>query len=423
MEREAQVVDRQSVRRNSLIALPIGALLIGHYAVDAYSSLLPPILGVVEHQYFMLPGTAALLLGVGSICSGLAQPLFAWISDRLKTRIFATAGVTLSALAISTLGFAPNSFVVFLLYAIGMTGVGMFHPIAASAIGRIAGNRRGMALGWFFVFGMGGFFTGSLVGPSFATGSGGLRSLWFLVVPGLVVAAAIQVALGKMGVAESRRMIGGGAEDEPAAARYDWYSIGLLYVTAVIRFVVNTAIIYLLLRWVEQYVAELHPEWTDQQVADYSAPVAGRANAVMFVGQAIGGLVAGTYIAAGREKMPLIFTPILFSPAIMALAFTKPGWWGLAACFLVGISFSSMTPVTISMGQRLMPNHTNLASGLLLGGAWVIASIGPMIAEVVIQRFDLGTAIISCGCFLALSGIVAMGLNSRSLAGGTSQHA
>jgi FSR family fosmidomycin resistance protein-like MFS transporter len=409
------VASGRSAHRFWLLALPIGAILMGHYVVDTYSSIMPPLLGVVETDFGMRPQWAAVLLGLGSICSGLAQPLFAWISDRLNTRVFGAIGMTLGALGITAIGYMPDVSFVFLSYAIGMTGIGMFHPIAASTIGRLTGHRRGIALSWFFLFGMGGFFTGSLVGPALATGGGSLRTLSYLMLPGLAMAIALQLAISKIGHKHEAPVSKKHPLHLPVELRYDWRSISILYLSAVFRFIVNMALVYLLVRWMEQYFAAVNPGWTAGEVADYAAPFAGRANATMIVGQGVGGLAAGAVIKSGREKLPMIVTPILFAPALATMAFAGPGWIGYAACFCAGVGFASMTPVAISVGQRLMPRHTSLASGLMLGGAWAVASLGPRSAEFLIQCYGLKTGLISCGGVLALSGIAAMGLNQNSL--------
>jgi MFS family permease len=305
---------------SGLLLLPIGIIFVCHFLVDTYSATMQPLLGVVQTEFGMKPQWAAVLLGLGSMVSGLAQPVFAWASDRLNTRIFGAMGILIGGIGITFIGFSPSTPIVFLMYAFGMLGIGMFHPIAASTIGQLAGDRRGMAISWFFVFGMGGFFTGSLLAPWLATGGGSLNHLAILFIPGVFMAVLLQICIGKIN--HKSVMI-------PTAAHsmrhYDWRSIWILYVSSVFRFVVNMAIVYLLVRWMEQSVATSEPGWSAKQVADFSAPLAGRANATMILGQAVGGLVAGALIVTGREKWPLVLTPILFAPALASIAFLQPG--------------------------------------------------------------------------------------------------
>ena len=392
------------------VAIPIATIMASHWIVDTLSAVIPTLLGVVETEYSMHPQWSAMLLGLGAICSGLAQPLFAWLSDRWNTRVFGALGLLLGALGIGFIGFLPSVPLVFLFYAVGMIGVGMFHPIAASTVGRIAGDRRGLALSWFFVFGMAGFFTGALLGPTLATGSGSLDRLSYLAIPALVMVVLLQLGIGKTQHKAHRPHL-----ESISLGNYDVRSLVFLYVSCVFRFVVNMAVVYLIVRWMEAFVAQSNPSWSVKQIADHAAPLVGRANATMIVGQGLGGLTAGWLIANGSEKKALVTVPILFSPALLLLAFLSPGFFGYAAIFLTGVGFASMTPVAISVGQRLMPYHTSLASGVMLGGAWAIGSVGPMVAEFIHNRFGLATALVVVGLLLSLSGVSALGLSPHSM--------
>ena len=382
------------------------AILFGHYIVDTYSSLVAPLIGVVQTEFGIRPGTAAILLGIGSICSGLAQPVFAWASDQTGSRLFGPIGVFLAAICICCVGFSSSTWMLFCVYCLGMVGVGMFHPIATARIGSIAGDQRGFALSLFFVFGMGGFFTGSLVGPYLTTTSGTLKSLAWLIVPGLVIGTTLQMLINRTEIGPTKQS----EKRSGSLGDYDWRSVLLLYVSAVLRFLVNMGVIYLIVRWVEQHIAAEQASLTAKEVSSMAAPIAGYAHAALFVGQGIGGLLAGALISIGREKLPLILTPILFAPAVFMMAFLEPGWLGCVACCLGGVGFAAMTPITISVGQQLMPGHTRLASGIMLGGAWTIAAFGPRLGEYINEQFGLATAFVVMGFLLIGAGLVSVGI-------------
>ncbi len=393
-----------------MVAFPFCVILVSHYAVDTYSALVPPLLGVIETSFRLTPERTAAFLGMGALFSGLAQPLYAWLSDRLNTRIFGALGVVLGGLGVTLIGYAETPTILFVLYALGMMGVGMYHPIAVSTIGRLAGDKRSLAISWFFVFGMGGWFTGSLAGPSLATGSGSLRNLVYLLLPGVIIGILLYFSIRKI---SHKRIIE--PHESVSLKDYDWRSIFFLYLSSVFRFMVNMGLIYLFVRWIERHVAESHTTWSLSDVADFSAPMIGWANATMIVGQAIGGLSAGALLAEGKEKWAMIMIPILFAPVVACFALIEPGALGYVVCCLAGIGFAAMTPVTISLGQRLMPFHTSLASGLMLGGAWTIASISPRIAEITVQTIDLSTAFLLVAGFQVLSGLSAIGIKGSSI--------
>jgi MFS family permease len=58
---------------------------------------------------------------------------------------------------------------------------------------------------------------------------------------------------------------------------------------------------------------------------------------------------------------------------------------GVAVCGAVlgGIGFGACIPLSMGLAQRMLPHRTSLASGLMLGGAWAFAFVGPMLAELV----------------------------------------
>jgi FSR family fosmidomycin resistance protein-like MFS transporter len=397
----------------------IGVLLVSHTTVDVYSAFLPPLLGLLEVRCRLSPQQTALLLGVGSLSSGLSQPLAAWLSDRIDSRWFGALGLLLAAVCLSCLGMPRDFPTLLAVYVTGMIGVGMFHPVGASSAGQLAdglpGARRSLGLGLFFVFGMAGGTIGSMLAPRVAAQPDGFMLLRYAMLPGLLLAGALQLSIGRVAhrVADHASLAVGAAE-----IRTRWRLVGLLYVANALRFTVNITLFYLYVRWAQASFAADHPGWTDRQVADAAAATNGNLIAATVVGMAIGGLVAGAVVRPGREKWPLVVVPLLGAPfvAIFPMAGIQAGY---LLAVLAGIGFAAMIPVTMSVAQRLLPHRTSLASGMMLGGAWAVAVVGPVIAERCLEapaigldrRFGL-TAVL-----LALSGIVCLPLRRAVLAG------
>ncbi len=80
------------------------SILAAHMAVDVYGAIVPAILGILEVRCELRPEQTAWLLGVGSLSSGLSQPICAWLSDRFDTRIFGALGLALGAVCLSLIG-------------------------------------------------------------------------------------------------------------------------------------------------------------------------------------------------------------------------------------------------------------------------------------------------------------------------------
>jgi len=367
--------------------------------MDAFSGMIPASLGLLQERWSMTDSQGAWFLGLGSLCSGLAQPFFAWLSDRTGNRVFGGLGLFLVGAILSSLGLAASAIHLFAFYACGMIGNGMFHPIAASTIGQLNPSRRSLAVSCFFVAGMLGGITGSTFGPRLLVLPNGFQLLRLVIIPTAIVAAGLHFAIRG---AEHRRV----KLDESGkrlSEKSHWGAVALLYGSAATRFLANLALVYLYVRWVESGVAAAHPEFESDQVSRIAAPLVGNLNACSFAGMAFGGLMSGLFIRSGREKGPYLLLPMLCAPAVAFLPYaTLP----IACCLAVvaGFGFATLVPVTIALAQRLMPGRTSLASGLMMGGAWAVAMFGPALAETLITRYDIQTAFLVVACMMAGSG-------------------
>jgi MFS transporter, FSR family, fosmidomycin resistance protein len=390
----------------------IGALLVlilaCHIMVDMMAALLPSTLGLLEARLSLPPAQSAWLLGFGSLCSGLVQPVCAFLSDRFATRRLGVMGVLLTAIGIGSLGLAGGIASLVAVYAMGMIGVGMFHPFGAATVGSLRQHSRTSAMSIFFVAGMLGGVVGAFFWPRLLATSIGFELLPLAIVPVLFLVILLRRQL--RGIAPPRAAVAR-ADDDPAA-RIEWAQVALLFVASALRFCVNMALVYLYVRWAEEWVLAARPGLDGHQAATAAAPLVGNFNAATLLGMASGGLLAGLFVRSGREKWPLVLVPISFAPLICLLPHA-PLELGYLLAVAAGIGFAAMIPVTIALAQQLMPGHTNLASGLMMGGAWSIAMAGPRCAEYGVAHLGLEATFVATAAALALAGILCLPLPGR----------
>ncbi|NQX90468.1 MAG: MFS transporter, partial [Halioglobus sp.] len=159
----------------------LGAVVASHLLVDVYSAFVPPLLGLLEVRCQLSAAETAWLLGLGSMTSGLSQPLSAWISDRTDSRLLGAVGLAIAALCLSSIGLAQSFWPLVLLYGTGMLGVGIYHPVGAATMGQLSSQgprtRRSLGLSIFFVAGMAGGITGAIVASRAGAHPGGLDQL------------------------------------------------------------------------------------------------------------------------------------------------------------------------------------------------------------------------------------------------------
>lgn len=387
-----QVASRPATRASLTIAT--------HFVVDVFSFVGVSLLPLLAVTLGMSTEQKALLLALGSLCSGAVQPVVAWVSDRFDTRAVGTIGFVVAVLCIGSFGLASNFTQLAVLYCVGAMGIGAFHPPAAAIVGHMGGARRSKYIAFFFLAGMAGGMAGNLFIPSYvgmmtpridgvADTHTGLMSLLFLIPIGLLF--AVLLAKATHGVGHRSRSAGDhhvGWDARERRAR--WFAVGVLYLTNMLRFSVNMALIYLLVEWAgEITLLKNEASVMTESLGIKASKLNGVLQASMQVGMGGMGIVLGLILSAKYEKLAFIVLPMLGSVALFMIPRAHMLFTGsevpfaIGATILTGVGFGAVIPVSISLAQRLLPHRTSLASGLMLGGAWMLAFLGPIIAELI----------------------------------------
>jgi len=401
----------------------LGSVVASHTAVDFFSFLIIPIMSVLEGRLELAPAQGSLVIGLGALSSGVIQPLVAWVSDRWNTRIPGVLGFLAAVIAIGSIGRVQTYPQLIAVQMIGTAGIGAFHPVAAASVGQLAGRRRSLGVACFFVAGMVGGVAGNAGAPLLHKLID-VSNFGWLILPGVVVVAAFGLAV--MGIPHRAAH----AQSDHAALGADerrlrWFAVGVLYAGNALRFIVNQALIQLVIRWSEQ--ATLTSQGAaalDEGLRDKSALLNGPSQAAMQIGMATGGLVLGALLRPRHEKRAMVVLPLLGVAAITAFplslglserfgshAATVAS--GLVLAALSGIGFGALVPVSISMAQRLLPHRTSLASGLMMGGAWALAAIGAPLGQLLINAYGLEPAFWRVAGLLLATSLIALLLPGR----------
>lgn len=383
----------------------LAAVCLSHAVVDCFSALIVPILSVLEGRLDLTPAQGATLVGVGSLCSGLVQPIVAWHSDRFNTRVVGTIGFALAVIAIGSVGAARDYSDLMLIQVVGTAGIGAFHPVSAAAMGHLAGRRRSAGVAVFFTAGMVGGISGFWGAPAFVARFGVGAYAW-LVPFGL--ACVLLLAWATHSVphrhAAARALHG----SLPAAERRArWLAVAVLYAGNVLRFTVNMAMIYLIVRWAEALVlAQSGAATLDEELRARASGINGPMQAAMAIGMGISGFAAGL-VRTRHEKLALVIVPAACSAAV-ALFPRAESVMAYVLAAVAGVGYAGVIPITISLAQRLLPHRTSLASSLMMGGAWALAAAGPILAEALTARFGLVHAFDAVAVMLLAAGVLSL---------------
>ena len=413
--------------------------IIAHAVVDFFSFVVVPLMSVLEGHAHMTHAQGAIMLGAGSLSSGLIQPVVALASDRFDTRSLGTLGLVVAVACVSAIGFVHSFNQLLLLQIVAAAGIGAFHPVAAAAVGHLAGVHRSRALAMFHASGMIGgtlgniitplyvaFFAARAIGAAGTPGDGierGLTSLAWLAIPGLAFAIVLAWAIHSIPHRHHTAAADHAAlPDRERRAR--WFAIGLLYFGNVLRFTTDMCLIQLIIRWseVKALLASNTLELNDAARAA-AAQINGPMQGAKQIGMGVGGLTIGFLIAKHREKIVLVVVPLIGAAALAFMPYTgvwlklgdTGGLLALLLCFTAGFGYAGVIPTTISLAQRLLPHRTSLASGLMMGGAWAIASVGPQLAQWLSERLGLSGAFVAVAGILAVSSVLSIPLPTRML--------
>ena len=385
---------------DSKSGLRAGVTIGTHFVVDVFSFVSVALLPLLAVMLDLRTEQKALLLALGSLCSGAIQPVVAWASDRFDTRALGTIGFVVAILCIGNLGMASTFGELVFLYCLGAVGIGAFHPPAAAIVGHLGGSKRSMMIAIFFLAGMSGGIVGNIFTPRYVewmtptingepdTVAGMLALRWFIPV-GLAFALMLALSIHKVGhrhASAAEHHVHWDAKER----KLRWFAVGVLYVANTIRFSVNMALIYLLVELSGQIT---HANNTGVisvgEMGIKASQLNGLLQAAMQVGMGSVGILLGFTLQARFEKLAFVALPMLGSIALFMIP--RVGLIGdglevpmvLVATALTGVGFGAVIPVSISLAQRLLPHRTSLASGLMLGGAWMLAFVGPIFAEIV----------------------------------------
>ncbi len=405
-----------------------------HAVVDFFSFVIIALLPLLAVRLDMTKPEKAILIGIGAITSGLIQPLVAMVSDRFDSRVFGTIGMAVAVVCVSCVGLVETYWQLLVIQAFGAAGIGAFHPASAAAVGQLAGRHRSRFVALFFLAGMMGGVAGNTITPEFidrvsmAAGTAdapnvtaGLRALLWLLIPGLIAVGLLAWAIHTV----SHRSHG--AHDQHAqlsaverTAR--WGAVWILYAGNVIRFMVNMALIYLIVEWTTALAARrAEAGTTDEALGLLASQLNGPLQGAQQVGMGLGGLALGLLLPVRFEKIAFCTIPWLgaVSIAVLPYAGTLPDPAIMPVAFgitvLAGVGFGSLIPVSISLAQRLLPHRTSLASGMMMGGAWMVAFLGPQFAGAMQTWLGLESAFLAAGLLLCSAAVLAFFLPAELL--------
>lgn len=339
-----------------------GLVALAHGFNDAYAAFLAPLLPRIMDKLGLSIALAATLAMTLSLAASVLQPLMGYLSDRFGRRIFVVLGPLLSATFLPLIGVTSSFWMLVVFLLLGGLGSAVFHPPGASMAARISeGKGSGLRMS---VFSLGGSL-GWAIGPLIAVGLVGwigLEKLWLAMFPGILVAIVLYVLLppGRTDRA---------AQPPPSPGkilRRLRGPLGLLFgISAVGAFAQRVFL-------------------TMGPIVAARAGVSEAAGALalsLYLGSQALGTLTGGYLADRMDRGHLLagLTFFAFPAHFLAVSLTP----GEAPAYIMagaaGFFGMAMMPAIVVKAQELLPDSAAVSSGIVMGLAWGVGSLGVLV--------------------------------------------
>ena len=350
-------------------AAVVALIAVSHGMVDAYAAFLPPLLPRIMDKMGLSIALAATLATTLSLATSLPQPALGYLADRFGRRAFLAAGPIVAGIFLSMIGLAPTFLVLSLLLILGGLGSAGFHPPGASLVARAADGRgSGVRLSIFSFGGAAGFSAGPITAVALV-GVFGLEGLWIAMIPGILLGVALWF------FARGHTRVGSGTPPPPLEVlKLLRGPLGLVFgISAVGAFAQRTFLTFV------PIIAE-------------RAGVSEAGGAVMlsiYLGsQALGTLTSG-YLTdrLNRQHILIVASALAVPMHVLAIVLTPASPLAIAAAVCAGFLNMALLPPIVVMAQEMVPSGTAASSGIVMGLAWAVGTMGIPISGVFADIF------------------------------------
>lgn len=291
------------------------------------------------------------------------------LSDKYGRKKVLIVGIVVFTLFTWSIGFASNFFEAFVFRLISGFGEGIFWPVAMAAVASYFRNRKGLALGIFYV----GFDVGSVAGLSFGGLAYSFTGDWrtaFFVAPSIGLVVIVGAACVRGAFASS--------PEESARIRLGKDALELLKdrsVAIVLAFA-------LLATWASVWQVVFLPYYFFK-VLHFGILSSALFAAVVSIAGGAGKLLLGG--ASDRLRRNRMLTIIALTASVSYALFfeTSNPILALSVALVMGFSSSSIFPIM----QALMVDICKGRAGTALGLTTTSQSVATIIAPIVIASF------------------------------------
>ena len=329
-------------------------LSFAHFFVDLHGGALGIFQPTLVEKLKLSFTQAGLLGGLLVFSSSVTQPLYGYLSDRIRSRMFTVLAPGAAAILLTSLSLAPSYAWALAAAFAGGAAVSAFHPQGASWAA--AGFRQGKGQ-WMAVFISAGTL-GMALSPSFysyfITNFGFDRLMW-TTLPALAFSLLLAFTLQPPESSSARQTF------DSAALKAARKPLTYLFLAVFFRSAVQVCFAQFLALYLTTQLK-------------LSLTVAAAVLTCYLTAGAIGGFIGGK-MADRFGARRVIMASFLFSVPFMAAFFHTTGLISYIMLALGGFVLLFTIPVNVVVAQELVPSQSGAVSALMMGFAWGTAGM------------------------------------------------
>ena len=344
-------------------------IMLGHLCADVGGGALPAILPFLIAQKGISYAAAAGLTFALSSIGSIIQPVFGNMADKTSRPWLMSLGIFMAGCGVSMLGFLDSYWAMFV--AVAFTGIGsaLFHPDGGRMANSVSGAQKGKGISLFSVGGNMGGALGPMLAVFGITMAGSLKGTAILAVPAFAMAFFMLSQNRRFGefAAEGNRAtqaaIAAGQKD-------DWRSFfkltGVVFLRSTIGVGMSTFIPMVWLNVLMQSEAR-----------------SGSVTTILSLSGAVATLIGGRLADRFGFNKTIRTGLILLIPCLTIVTLSRSVWLSTLMLVPTAMSLNLAFSPSVALGQKFVPNHLGLASGITMGLAASFGGImSPLLGKV-----------------------------------------
>lgn len=343
-------------------------MMLGHLCVDlstfSLMALSPFLVSYKNMSYTSVAG----LMFIMSLINALSQPIFGALADKKSRPWLMGLGILMSGWGIALLGFLESYHAMLIAIAVSSIGLALYHPDGGRMANFVSGKAKGKGVS---NFSFGGNLSG-FIGPIltvFAVSTFGMHGTIILAIPTTLMAIWIFALNSRFlqfteeGQMEMATAIKAGQKD-------DWHGFSRLFFVTIMRSAIMSGMsTFIPLFWLS--------------ILLQSEETSGLITSLVALAGALATITGGRMADRLGYKNMIRAGLISLVPCMAIAAYTRSVPVSAVILFIAAFCLNLAYSPSVVLGQKLIPNHMGLASGITMGLAQSFGGIvSPLLGKI-----------------------------------------